>query len=74
MDTARFERLHFPQRATQGEVVAVPVSDATYKTLQAAARARGISLTLWARGVLLRAAAETPRNSKSLAAYTPERN
>ena len=70
----RFERLHFPQKAAQGDVITISVSDATYKTLQGAARARGISLTLWARGVLLRAAAETPRHSKSLALRSPEGN
>jgi predicted HicB family RNase H-like nuclease len=58
----------FPRRAAQGDVMlTIPMSDAIHKTLQGAARARGISLTLWARAVLLRAAAETPRGSQSLA-------
>jgi predicted HicB family RNase H-like nuclease len=67
MDSRCLQRARFPSRAATADMVTIPVTDAIHKTLRAAARASGISLTQWAQAVLLRAAAETPRDSHSIA-------
>jgi hypothetical protein len=66
MESAYIERPQFSRSTPNGDVtLVITVSDAIHKTLQGAARSRGITLTLWARSVLLRAANETPRDSRS---------
>ena len=67
MEIRCIQRPRFPRRAADADIVTIPVTDAIHKTLRAAARASGISLTQWARAVLLRAAAETPRDTHSIA-------
>lgn len=63
MEIRRAKRSPFPRRAARADVVTIPVTDAIHKTLRAAARSRGISLTNWARAILLRAAAEARKDS-----------
>jgi predicted HicB family RNase H-like nuclease len=65
MEMTRIKRPPFPSRAARPGAVTIPVTDAIHKTLQSAARSRGISLTHWARAVLLRAAAEARQDSQS---------
>jgi hypothetical protein len=62
-----YKQPRFAARAAQGDVITLPVTDAIYKTLRGAAACRGMPLPQWATAVLLRAAAVTFRDDKSLA-------
>jgi predicted HicB family RNase H-like nuclease len=66
LEPRRLGRPPFPPATKQSDVITIRVTDAVRRTLRRAAAERGISVSHWARAVLLTAAADAQKETKSI--------